>query len=384
MNDPARPKHFHIWIPNIFGFKGGIQTYSAFFLQALQTLYPDSQHDVFLMHDIEASSDHLRLPNTTFHFTGSWEPKVRPFAFAAQVLSQSLQKRPDLVITTHINFTVIAQWLKYLNRTPYLTVAHGIEAWNIQKPMLRPALSAADRILCVSHYTRDRLLHEQRLDSSKMGILANTFDTDRFHIAPKPQRLLKRYGLSNEQPVILTVARLDVGEVYKGYDKILWALPKIRHHFPGVRYILVGKGSDTARIQKIIEQQGLEECVTLTGFVPDEELGDYYNLCDVFAMPSRKEGFGIVFLEALASGKPVLAGNCDGSVDALCGGKLGALINPDSIDEIATVLTQILQGTYSHPLIYQPEILRQKVTEVFGFEHFKSTLSEYMDKLLIS
>ena len=137
---------------------------------------------------------------------------------------------------------------------------------------------------------------------------------------------------------------------------------------------MVGKGNDKSRIEKLIHDLNLEACVTLTGFIPDEELCDHYNLCDVFAMPSKGEGFGIVYLEALACGKPTLGGNQDGAIDALCQGELGALVDPDNIDEIAHTLVQILQGTYPHPLMYQPQALRQKVIEVYGFQAFQDKL----------
>jgi len=112
--------------------------------------------------------------------------------------------------------------------------------------------------------------------------------------------------------------------------------------------------------------------------VPETELRDHYNLCDAFAMPSQGEGFGIVYLEALACGKPTLAGNKDGSVDALCHGELGALVDPDDVKQIAQTLMQILQRTYTHPLMYHPEALRQRVIEVYGFDRFKQTLSGYL------
>ncbi len=136
------------------------------------------------------------------------------------------------------------------------------------------------------------------------------------------------------------------------------------------------------RIEKLIAELDLQDCVTLTGFIPDTELNDHYNLCDVFAMPSKGEGFGIVYLEALACGKPTLGGDRDGAIDALCQGELGILVNPNDIGAIAQNLSQILQGTHPHPLIYQPEILRQKVIDTFGFAQFQKTLKELMKDYL--
>ncbi len=341
-------------------------------------------YHVFLKHDTDNSENLFHRNRTHFHFAGILPLPLRTPSFATQIISSGIWQRPNLVISTHLNFTVAAYWLKRLVGIPYWTVAHGVEAWNIQRPALQTALQYADRILAVSSYTRDRLLKAQNLDPAKISLLPNTFDTSRFQIKLKPQYLLNRYGLTAKQPIILTVARLDSIERYKGYDQILQALPEIRRQVPTIHYLLVGKGSDRPRIEKLIAQLNLQECVTLTGFIPDDELCDHYNMCDVFAMPSKCEGFGIVYLEALACGKPTLGGNQDGAIDALCHGELGALVDPDDIGAIAQTLIQIVQGTYPHPLIYQPEALRQKVIDTFGFERFKQTLATYLAPYLMS
>jgi glycosyltransferase involved in cell wall biosynthesis len=375
-------QHLYLWFPNIFEFKGGIQVYSAFLLQALQGLYPDIKYDVFLKHDTCCSTDFSLITNTKFHFAGKWNESLRTLAFAMQILGHGFWQRPNLIISSHLNFTVVAYWLKQLTGIPYWAVAHGVDAWNITNPRLKTALFHADRILAVSEYTRDRLLNEQNLEPAKISLLPNTFDDRIFHIKPKPQHLLNRYGLQAEQPIILTVARLDSNEQYKGYDQILRALPEIRCHIPDVHYLIVGKGSDRTRIQQLINQLHLQDCVTLTGFIADAELCDHYNLCDVFAMPSKGEGFGIVYLEALACGKPTVGGDRDGAIDALAHGELGALVNPDDVEAISKTLIQILQGTYPNRIVYQPEILRQQVIEKFGFEIFRQTLADVIQNFV--
>jgi glycosyltransferase involved in cell wall biosynthesis len=369
----ARPK-IHLWFPNIFDFKGGIQVYSAFLMTALQSLYPDSNYSVFLKHDVKRSIELNFSPKTQFYFTG-WVPHpLRTLAFGVQLLGHGLRQHPDLVIATHVNFTVIAHLLKRFTGIPYWAVAHGIDVWELDRPAVCRALRNADRILAVSGYTRDRLLKEQDLDPDQIALLPNTFDPSRFRIAAKPAHLLQRYQLTPEQPVILTVARLAGTDRRKGYDQIIEALPQIRQQLPNVRYLLAGKGDDQPRIEQLVRRLNLEQHVTLAGFVPDRELAAHYNLCDVFAMPSKQEGFGIVYLEALASGKPTVGGNQDGAVDALCHGELGVLVHPDDVPTIAQTLTEILLGTYPHPLLYQPELLRQKVIETFGFDRFRQTL----------
>jgi glycosyltransferase involved in cell wall biosynthesis len=372
--------HFHLWLPNIFQSKGGIQTYSRFLLQALQHLYPHCRYDVCLKHDTVPASAQDWLTQTRFHCSGHWPLRVRTPLFALQLFAQGIKQRPDLVIATHLNFTEAAYTLKQWIGTPYWAVAHGIEAWNIEKPALQKALQQADRILAVSEYTRDRLITEQHLDPDKVVTLANTFDADRFQIAPKPTHLLQKYRLSPEQPIILTVARLSGAEQYKGYDTILQALPRLRQAIPNIHYVLVGAGDDRPRVEQLIAQLQLQDCVTLAGYIPDAELAGHYNLCDVYAMPSQGEGFGIVYLEALASGKPTLGGNRDGALDALCHGELGVLINPTDVDEITHTLLHILQGTYPHPILYQPELLRREVIARFGFAQFQKTVGYYLEQ----
>lgn len=380
----AYKSKIHLWTPNLFKFKGGIQVYLSFLLRAFQHLYPEINYDVFLKHDIDISSDLSDLYKTNFHCIGIWPLRVRSIAFAAQIIELGLRKRPNLIVSGHLNFTIAAYWLKRFTGIPYWVLVYGMEAWDIKRPALKKALRNADRILSISGYTRDRLIKEQNLDPTRIPLLPCTLDPSRFKLAPKPAYLLERYGLKPEQPVILTVSRLAEIERYKGYDQILKALPQIRQTIPNVHYVIVGKGNDRPRIEQLIAQLGLQDYVTLAGFVPDEQLGDYYNLCDVFAMPSKREGFGIVYLEALASGKPALGGNQDGAIDALCHGELGALVDPDDVEEIAQTIIQILQGSYPNPLMYQPEALRQKVIDTFGFERFKQRLAEIMKNSPIS
>ncbi len=373
---------FHLWLPDIFEFKGGIQVYSAFLLEALQAIAPQSSYRVFLKHDTDYQRGFPFLSSTQYHFAGKFPLYLRTAVFAAQLLGYGVAQPPDLVIASHINFTPAAHWLKRLRGVPYWAVAHGLEAWNINSLSLKSALAKANLILAVSNYTRDRLIREQNLDPALVTLLPNTFDANTFAIAPKPQYLLERYGLTASQPIILTVARLDHSDRYKGYDQILQAMPEIRRHLPNVHYLIVGQGSDLSRIENLIQSLNLSSCVTLTGFVSDAELGAHYNLCDVFAMPSKGEGFGIVYLEALACGKATLGGNQDGAIDALCYGELGVLVDPDDVAKIAQSLVQILQGTYPNPILYQPEALREKVIYNFGFTRFQTTLERLITGII--
>lgn len=380
-SDAAEPS-IHFWAPEIFSVKGGIQTYSAFLLGALCELQNQVRVNVALKNDARLPSDAKNQSSTLFSFAGTAPKRLRNGYFVLQTVGRGLVARPDLVITTHAHFAGLAKYLKKATRTPYWVVAHGKEVWGLENSILRSSLQEADLVLSVSAYTRDRLLTEQQLDPDRVVILPNTMDAERFHIGPKPARLLAKYGLEADQPVILTVARLDENEQYKGYDTILRSMPAVKREIPNVHYLIVGKGRDRERIEGIIAALKLESSVTLAGYIPDEELCDHYNLCDVFAMPSKGEGFGIVYLEAMACGKPAIAGNKDGSVDALCNGELGVLIDPDNAEEIGRAIIGVLKTRIPHPFLYDGQTLRRKVIDAYGIVSFQRRVLNLLETRL--
>ncbi len=320
----------------------------------------------------------LQTDQVEFHCAGRGLQSLRTARFACLSAALAARDRPDLIITVHAHFAPWAAVLRRCFGIPYFVVAHGIEVWTLSDRRIASAVLRANRVLPVSRFTRNRLLAQLALDTQKLEILPNTVDPLQFQIGPKPEYLLARHRLGRHQPLILTIARLAERERQKGYDRILRALPAIRQTIPDVHYIIGGQGPDRARVESLIADLHLQDCVTLAGFIPDSELCHYYQLADVFAMPSKGEGFGIVYLEAMACGKPVLAGNKDGAVDALQDGELGALVDPDDIQEIGKTLIAILQKTYPNPLIYQPEALRSVMLESFGPDQFGKRVTEFL------
>lgn len=370
----------HLWVPNLFEFKGGIQIYLQDVLRTLNDEFPRLSLLVFDKLDSHQPKNCFDSPQISFLFSGNTPRYLQTLHFTIKLILGALKNRPNLILCGHINFAPVAFLIYRITTVPYWIIVYGTEVWDVQESSKIKALQAANQIISISSYTRERLINEQKISLEKISLLPVTFDADRFKISSKPYYLLKRYGLQVQQPIILTVGRLSSFDRYKGYDQILKSLPKIRHEIPNIHYILVGKGDDRPRIEQLISQLNLQECVTLAGFVADDELCDHYNLCDVFAMPSKGEGFGIVYLEALACGKPTVGGNQDGAIDALCQGELGALVNPDDVEAIAKTLIQILQGTYPNSLLYEPELLREKVIERFSVQQFNQTLSNLIKK----
>jgi glycosyltransferase involved in cell wall biosynthesis len=234
------------------------------------------------------------------------------------------------------------------------------------------ALLGANRVAAVSSWTRTRLT-DLGVDKSAISILPNTVDADRFNVVAHRGGLRERYGLADDERVVLTVARLSAAERYKGYDRLIQALPSLNSNDDKVRLIIVGSGDDRARLEQEAASLGVRDRVTFAGFVADDDLADHYRMADVFAMPSTGEGFGIVFLEALACGTPVVAGNRDGSVDAVANGELGMLVDPLDVADIARGIASVLHGN-GPAAWYDRSELHLSVIAKFGIEAFRARI----------
>jgi glycosyltransferase involved in cell wall biosynthesis len=213
-------------------------------------------------------------------------------------------------------------------------------------------------------------------------VLPNTFDESRYQPGEKPRHLMQRLGIQPGQKVMLTVSRLSASERYKGHDMVLCALARLSEVEPGLCYIIAGEGEYKKSLMQMAAELGVSDRVYFPGFIPSAELPDYYRLCDLFIMPSTKEGFGIVFMEAMAAGKPVIGGNVDGSADALADGELGVLVSPGNVEQIAREILRVLRHEHPNRLLYDAQGLRKAVCARFGWKAFVKNVSEIVKPLM--
>ena len=286
--------------------------------------------------------------------------------------------RSDLVILTHINLSVVATIIRLLHpRCRIWLIAHGIEAWKPSTQGEKKRWKNFDRILCVSKYTREKIICLHDLDPKRCIILNNTLDP--FLQLPssfeKPISMLQRYHILPTDKVILTLARIASSEQFKGYDHVIHALNAIRLQVPGLKYILAGPAEplEQQRLEKLILKLQLQEQVILTGYIPETELKHLFQVADVFVLPSKKEGFGIVFIEAMAHGIPVICGNEDGSTDAVRDKKMGVAIPPDDNIELQRAILGMLQ----HPLTPEDRLsIQRKCLEHFNSSNYQNCIEE--------
>jgi len=291
-------------------------------------------------------------------------------------------RKSKIVLLSHINLLLVGYIIKRSRPSVKLVLlAHGIEVWRVLPSWKKKMLLRCDLILPVSHFTKDRMMEMHGLPEEKFCVLNNCLDPF-FELPLEKKRsalLMGHYGFTDENIILLTVSRMVDTERYKGYDKVLLVLPELIKEYPQLRYLLVGRYDDAEkkRLDELINYLGLQEIVVFTGLLPDEVLGAHFKMGDIFVMPSEKEGFGIVFIEAMYYGLPVIAGNKDGSVDALWNGALGTLIDPDNKAEIVSSVKRILDN----PGRYEPD--QKKLQEHFSYMSYKKKLNDCLEGLHI-
>lgn len=369
-------KSIHLWVSGIEE-TGGIQHYSDCCVQALRVIYPRAQLRVFSKND--SHSD----PASRLHAFGPWSGKLHTPVFAAAGLAWALKERPDFIFATHPHFMKALAPLTRLG-IPCLTAAHGIEVWGQMGGRFGTAMRAASGILPVSAFTRDVIHREAAVPMSRMRVVPDTFRAENFTPGPKCPTLLQRYGLKPNQPVILTIGRLSASERYKGQDQILLAMPSLIRELPDLHYILGGRGDDEQRLRQLCAELGLEKNVTFTGFIPEAELADHYRLADLYVMPSTGEGFGIVYLESLACGRPCLVGDQDASPEAIAHGRLGFIVSPRDSAQIANAVLSFFRRQHDKPWLHEPETLHREVVKLYGEQAFRGCLQQALSELLPS
>lgn len=357
----------------IFSATGGIEKVCKVVSMALEQLshsLPFRELKIFSAYD--KSNDANDNYITPSFFKGYGQQKIR---FILGSIRTGLSM--DIVVISHINLLSVGYFIKLLSpKTKIVLYAHGIEVWGPLSGMRKKMLHKCDKIICVSNFTKDKMLQDYKLDEKKISVINNCIDPY-LPVADKKEKdnyLCKKYGFADTDIILMTLTRLSSKELYKGYDHVLISLNNLKKQYPNIRYMIVGKydEAEKKRLDGIIEEYSLQKYVIFTGYIPDIELAKHYCLGDIYVMPSKKEGFGIVFIEAMHYGLPVIAGNKDGSVDALANGKLGILVNPDDQDEINQAIEKIILNR--EQFVPQPALLHEK----FSFQSYKNQLQEML------
>ncbi len=281
---------------------------------------------------------------------------IKSFIYTFKTIQLHLKYKFEIIHCGQVLSSGMTGWImKKIFKVPYFIYVYGSETYRFGNNkylmrMIKTFLNEAEYIIPNSNFTQEEFL---RLDipKEKFKIITPGVDTNRFQPDIPDKVLVEKYNLSDKK-VLLTVARLDER---KGHDKVIESIAKLEKEIPNIVYLIVGKGREIDRLKNLVNKFEVKENVIFCGFVSDNDLQKYYNLCDIFLLLNRQtkedenlsgdyEGFGIVFLEASACGKPVIAGNFGGIADAVENNKSGFIIDGTNINEITTTISNLLKN----------------------------------------
>jgi len=343
--------------PELFSSEGGIPRILRLYLKAICELAePNGEVRLVVLNDKTIDSTHLRTfaSDRLTDWEACGQKKSRFIRCALR-----LSREADLILCGHLGQLPVA-WLCRLRypRINYILVAHGLEVWRPFTWLERLALRRAHRVWCVSDFTRRELLKNSGSNPEHAVILANgldpTFQASGDENAP------------TAGPVLLAVSRLSQADNYKGIDHLIAAMPEVRRAIPNATLRVVGRGDDLPRLQVLAGELGLSGIVQFVGYLDDAELEYEFSRCRVFALPSQREGFGLVYIEAMAHGKPCVGADAGGTPEVITP-ETGYLCPYGDIPALVRACTEALQKKWNAAAI-------QARAEVFSYPRFRDRL----------
>jgi phosphatidylinositol alpha-1,6-mannosyltransferase len=270
----------------------------------------------------------------------------------AYSLSAAFKFKPDIIYTTHWkNAGVVAAIISIFFKIPHISAVNGTEinfprSQRFNYKLFRFVVDRAQKIIALGSF-QVNLLKKLDIDESKITVVSEGVDFSKFKDKNNDliNKLKEKYNIGTKK-VLLTVGRLVPR---KGHRNVILALKEIIKIYPEIVYIIIGRGPEQENLFKLVKNLKLEEYITFTGFISDEEMIAFYHLCDVFVMPNTivdgdLEGFGIVFVEANACGKPVIGGKSGGTSDIIKDRLNGFLVDPENMDEIKDKILKLLKN----------------------------------------
>jgi glycosyltransferase involved in cell wall biosynthesis len=355
-----------------FGAPGGIEMYGRLLIKASIEIAGETggRSAILILNDSPADVD---ARYTSGHAVSACSGSR--FRFVASLVRLVLAVRPDVIIFGLVNFGSLSLLTRPLcPRSEHWFVAYGIEVWRRLPAIRRAALRRAERVLAISGFTGREAVAHNGLDPARVSLLACALDP----VWAEGHAEEAHRASADPGQTLLTVARLASWERYKGVEQVLRALPEIARCVPEVRYVVVGDGDDRSRLEALATELGMSSVVEFRGGVDGDSLGRAYAECSLFIMPSRREGFGIVFLEAGYFGKPSVAGHHGASPEVVKDGETGLLVEQDDIAGIARSAITLLEQTERREELGRAA--RALVLSHYTFERLSERLRDLLDE----
>ncbi|MGC2850938.1 MAG: glycosyltransferase family 4 protein [Candidatus Acidiferrum sp.] len=316
----------------------------------------------------------MQVSDCEFVFTGAARGKAR---FAASAL-KAARRNTQLVLAAHPNLAPIVRSMRLVApRMKSIICTHGVEVWEPLSRMKRSALQHANLILAPTRSTADYVISAQRVAPEKVRVLPWALDPDfETRAANAATRLPAEFPQGR---VILSVGRWDSSERYKGMDTLIKAMPRLLLRWPDVELVLIGAGDDREWLVNIARDSGVQRHVHFLSGIPYPEISACYAATEIFALPSRGEGFGFVYLEAMARGKPVIGGAHGGAPEVVQDGVTGYVVQHGDTVQLATSIDTLLAN---------PELAREmgtrgreRVENEFRFPVFAKAFKKILREL---
>ncbi len=339
-----------------FSNTGGIQNYNKMLLKALDLSdYNTISVSIYDEKDIKDEFSNIKIYNFNKH-------RIKATLFILRNF-----KKIDKVILTHINLIPVALLLKILNPDLnfYLCI-YGIEVWRKLSFCHRLFfIFKKIKILSISNYTTNMFMKFNNVKKELFFYLPPTI------LINSQKEVLNPY--KEKEYNILSISRLD--DNYKGIDSMIKTLPFLVNIIPNIRYTVIGNGINKKKLEELAYNLHVSKYIDFKGFI--EELTPFYKYCDVFVLPSKGEGFGIVYLEAMRHKKPCIGCNAGGVTDVIVDNVTGFLCE---YDDVKCLMEKILLFHKDRNMsIKFGENGYKRVIENFIFEKFQERLKNILD-----
>ena len=287
-------------------------------------------------------------------------------------IARQRHARGSVIFVTHVGLAPLGRIIKHISKGRLLTFLHGVEAWGPLSRMTRWGLKGCDLFVTNSQYTLTQFRAKHPLADEIPG-----------EVCYLPARFLGNGHVQLRKPDnhpsghrVLIVGRIWGRGMLKGQRELISVWSRVLDCFPQAELWIVGEGEGRGELEVLARSMGVDRAVRFTGEVSDAELEAIYCTSDLYAMPSRGEGFGLVFAEAMALGLPCIASKVDAGSEVVVDGETGILVDPANPDEIFQAIKELLGDKDLRARMGQAG--QRRATEFFSLDSFNQRIERLL------
>lgn len=354
--------------------KGGISRYSRYQITALREIFGQENVKVLSLLGPDSQSFEDKF-NVSWHSkSNSLLDKIK---FTLKAIQEALFWRPSVIHTAHVNFSGMAYYIAKLCGAKTILNTYGLEIWSGLSKDASWGLKKSDVVISDCHFTASYIENNNLRPRNSVVVIWDCVDLKRFQPGPINKKIALKYNIPQPEGnfIIMSLGRLSKTAAHKGFDRLIQVFAEVQKIQKNVQLVIAGKGDNRPNLEKLVKKYHLQNNVTFTGMVDEEDLVEIYRMADVFSLVSdrgkgRGEGIPLTPLEAMACKVPIIVGNEDGSQEAIYNNQNGSIINPFDLEKHQNIIIELINN----------EELRQRkaaaaVTicqERFSYQAFKS------------